>query len=328
MRKHFCGWAAVCAVLAIAGTTARAQEVPQGYVPPLGWYATLDTLILNRSIKDTALMIDSATGKTLFDASKVLEFGPKPAPSFTLGKILDDTLSVEASFLGCYGWHARGWTALDGVNGPTAQLPFPNLFLPFAGGETQSYEYRSDMTNIDLSLRQRLGNGFSALYGFHYLNLTENFSGTLNDATGAFFGDYRTRTSNNLYGLQLGGEYTRWFGNMFNITFHGKASLDGAYEKQGTNGSFLSGPFYTPDGRTATIGKVAYTAQTGIRTSLQLTDRLALRTGYQVMWIGGVALAPNQAIRNDWIFPNAAAGISSGSALFMHGALVGLEYVW
>jgi hypothetical protein len=56
-----------------------------------------------------------------------------------------------------------------------------------------------------------------------------------------------------------------------------------------------------------------------------LTSRLALRAGYQVMWIEGVALLPEQL---DNVDPATGAILDLGGSPLYHGGFVGLRLLW
>ncbi|MGD9719626.1 MAG: hypothetical protein AB7O59_00225 [Pirellulales bacterium] len=52
---------------------------------------------------------------------------------------------------------------------------------------------------------------------------------------------------------------------------------------------------------------------------IQLTDNLALRAGYQLLWVSGVATASDQL---------PATSLDTSGDVFLHGALVGAEAGW
>jgi hypothetical protein len=58
----------------------------------------------------------------------------------------------------------------------------------------------------------------------------------------------------------------------------------------------------------------------------RFTDVWGLRIGYNLAWISGVALAPNQ-----WDFTDtttSGTGVRGAGGLFLHGANLGLEARW
>jgi hypothetical protein len=54
---------------------------------------------------------------------------------------------------------------------------------------------------------------------------------------------------------------------------------------------------------------------------------VTIRTGYQVIFLDGVALAPNNFNANP-AFGNRAVGVNSGDSVTLHGVSTGLEWMW
>lgn len=80
-------------------------------------------------------------------------------------------------------------------------------------------------------------------------------------------------------------------------------------------------PLFTPvnqrDNNTALLGEI------GLFGVYQLTDAIAIRAGYQLMWLDGVALASEQVQTT-----NFATGTDVQGDVFFHGALIGVEARW
>jgi len=71
---------------------------------------------------------------------------------------------------------------------------------------------------------------------------------------------------------------------------------------------------------------VAFCGEIGITAAYNLTDRLALRGGYQLLWLDGVALASQQPILNPPPLLSAATSVGTSGDVFYNGAFIGLEY--
>ena len=81
---------------------------------------------------------------------------------------------------------------------------------------------------------------------------------------------------------------------------------------------------------TATANHAAFASEASLQVKYQLANGLALKAGYEVLWLDGVALAPGQ-IRETYtastIPPNVRAlGVNFGSNILFQGATLGLEY--
>jgi hypothetical protein len=64
----------------------------------------------------------------------------------------------------------------------------------------------------------------------------------------------------------------------------------------------------------------------GLNATWRLNQNWGIRGGYQVYWLEGVALAPDQVLSTD--LANQTGGIDPNGHLFLHGANVGLEAAW
>jgi long-subunit fatty acid transport protein len=67
-------------------------------------------------------------------------------------------------------------------------------------------------------------------------------------------------------------------------------------------------------------------ADLNLSVAYRLTDVFALRAGYNAIWIGGVALAPNQ-----WDFgasTDAGKNLDPTGSIFLNGLSVGLDAAW
>ena len=140
-------------------------------------------------------------------------------------------------------------------------------------------------------------------------------------------GAYTIATSSQMFGPQFGFKTKR--------RWH-KWALEG-WAKATLAGTFLdsdSAPITTASG-----GAFQYRPQTSARDvgvgfvgdinySLvrRLNNRWSLRAGYNLIWLSGVALAPNQF---DFTFTTASGSqLVDGGSVFLHGANLGLEACW
>jgi hypothetical protein len=168
---------------------------------------------------------------------------------------------------------------------------------------------------------------FEWFAGFRYLTLGEdlNIVAQRTVAGGIEEGSYDIRTTNNLYGAQLGARLRR-SGYRFGWETTGKAGLFGndAHERQWVT-DFPNYPL-----RPTTSGSrsgVAFVGEINLSAFYRLTDVWNLKAGYSAMWIEGLALAPDQLDFNFATSPSGNVVYNSG-AMFLHGVNVGLEARW
>jgi hypothetical protein len=235
----------------------------------------------------------------------------------------DDESSWEAEYFGVFGMDAHA----DQSNASSAG-GIPNS-ATFSSQVDAHYRYESSLANLEFNfVRKRESLYF--LVGFRYLLLDEEYrmhgetssgldplpsipaSGQLNPINAPSEIVRTTFTSidpaiNNLIGGQLGLRWRRdndlWF-----------------YEATGKAGVF--GNVYRI-GRDITKGQVAFVSDLNFSAGLHLTDIWSVRAGYNLLWIDGVALAPQQ----EFYFPFLRS-INSDNNIFLQGVNVGLEAVW
>lgn len=174
------------------------------------------------------------------------------------------------------------------------------------------------------------GNGFGTCQslewfcGFRYLNLGErlNISAqrTVNNAVES--GSYNLRTNNNLYGLQIGGRMRRTQGRI-GWEAGGKAGIFGNDSRQSQSVTDFP-DFALRPAVSNSSGTVAFVGETNLTALYRLTNVWNLRAGYNVMWIEGVALAPDQ-LDFDFAAAQGGSGLRNDGGMLLHGVSFGVE---
>ncbi|NLE40178.1 MAG: BBP7 family outer membrane beta-barrel protein [Pirellulaceae bacterium] len=195
----------------------------------------------------------------------------------------------------------------------------------------------------------------SFLAGLRALSLDESFSlsgrGTIRtqdflndtDTTAVTTGDYAVRTYNDLVGLQIGLDML-WRQGFFEM---GVLVKGGAFVNFADMNSSLvstgglddpmanqdlydaSGPYtnvnnrYTQN-REASIRDVAGVAEFGLTAAYQLRKNIVLRAAYDMMWVNGLAMAPEQI--NGQV--GAPGRINNDGLQLLQSLSLGLEVDW
>lgn len=138
---------------------------------------------------------------------------------------------------------------------------------------------------------------------------------------------YRVATSSNLFGGQLGLRGRRTW-DRFSLEGWLKAGLGGAWLSQSAAPitSVLVPNFDYRPGRSAVDTGMGFLSSMNLTMAYRFSEVWGLRLGYNLAWLSGVALAPNQ-----WDFTDTATsgtGVRGAGGLFLHGANVGLEARW
>jgi hypothetical protein len=247
----------------------------------------------------------------------------------------DDGYDLEVSYFQIDGWSSVGDIAPNYL-GPYA--PPPNWLVFMAPGDfvqTTDYPdqhmvwtYATRLYNAELNVRRDLSPRVTVLAGFRWVKLWEDLQGTMPPQRAVPFWD--TKTNNNLYGFQIGGEWKMLNRSRFSIDGLIKA---GIFDNNADETAAVS-IYRTLYWESASTNHAAFLGEVGLRCKYQLTERILLKAGYEAMWLEGVALAPAQITRTtSHAVPVTdvyvqSLGVDSSSGVFFHGATVGLEYAF
>jgi hypothetical protein len=366
-----------------AGILTRGETEPTGAAPAsdcLRWYAEVDALWLMRDYPQNTPLAQTVVldpnfkpvplaGAASLSLGNVTDGAAQPGLRVRLGAYIADCTSVELGYFGLQDW-SRSATLPVG-DPPFARSPFLGSSIIYGN---KSFDtsitagYSSEIHNAEANLRRSFdaGNWNAALLGgFRYFNLSEqlsltglqtfpNIPGGAPPASQTIMEQTRTATDNNLFGAQIGGEVGRsWFDNRFELTASAKVGIFANNENQfTTNAAHL----LTGGGDTVTLaagrGETDFASlyEGAITATARLTPRIALRGGYQALFVQGLTLAPTQlaatgnAIQNSSQLvpgsfmppgvpappgalpaPGTGAGLKATGNVLLHGPFVGLE---
>jgi hypothetical protein len=307
--------------------------------PESGFYAETEVLFLGRGnqSKNQAVVIDldHPSGEGVILTARDFRFPFEPTVRDRLGFRLNECQSFEVGYMGLFEAGSRRTVTGDG-----------NLAIPgdlgvasnvFFGSDDMDITYSSQLQSVELNsvkrceccccddCRARLRCHWREWFaGFRYLRLTEEFnirSTDLQEGTG----NYNIRTSNDLFGAQMGMRWGRSSGRL-GCELTGKTGIFGNACQQRQYVTDFPPPFMLRPLTRSEGGQFAFVGELGVTLRYQLTDIWAARGGYNLMLIEGVALAPDQLD-----FTNTSESgtrlVSTGS-VFLHGVSAGLEARW
>jgi len=307
-------------------------------------YWIVDSVFFQRDNQSTDQIL-AAIGPDAIITTGEPQFAVQPGLRLFRGAVNDCGRGWEIGYLGVWNMFAdleEGGRA--NINGGD---PLSFLVDGFDGRSLARASYLSTLNTAEANLLwrschrgfsrhsaypwERCGNyrrgTFDWLAGFRWAGLDE--AASLQLSGGAFPGpsSYNVRSSTNLFGGQIGGrgrmEWDRWA-----IDGWAKAALAGTAMSQSAD---PIASVYVPDppirpARSATEGGVGFIGDINVNLSYRLNDTWRLRTGYNFLWLTGVALAPNQFDFND--SSTAGTALNGGAGVFLHGANLGLEAAW
>jgi hypothetical protein len=288
------------------------------------WGGYLGAVILQRARPvSTPFVINPVTQQNIIDPAN---FDFPFQGGFDVGAVrYGSWADVEFRYFG-----VNDWDAMQGpVDSPDGfGLPIPGFDPSFFPLTIASW-YASSLNSVELNLRRSIRPRLALLAGLRYVSMRERLSFFVGDQAlenGTIIG---FNANNDLFGLQIGGEGILWRPTArFRVESALKAGVyvDAARSSIGAN-HIGAGGGGDPDvitwwghDHTAFVGDLSFAAV------FQITDHLALRGGYQLLWLSGVAVASEQIHRLN--LADGDVGTNTSHGTFYHGALVGLEGTW
>jgi hypothetical protein len=330
--------------IAMIACAAWATHAPATSAAESETYAVFDTLFLQRDNASTAtpFIVDGDTGAPVINADE-LRVAVAPGIRTFYGKHGCDRVGWELGYVGVYGMFAE-----QAATGSGNLEIAPNLSSQIAGftnGSLARVSYGSVLNSGEANLlltstfkHHPRRSAYAAewirheatidwLAGFRWAGLEEN-AAILVAATPAGGGatQYGVRTSSNLYGAQLGVrgrmEWQRWA-----LEGWMKAAVAGAALSQSQNPLIdgISGFQYRP-ARGAAGSDVGGIFDLSATVTRRLNDTWGLRAGYSMLWLTGVALAPDQFDFSTGA--DAGTSLVADKTIWLQGASLGLEARW
>ena len=295
------------------------------------WTFRADALILHRSSdsdvgiafeEDPLAPGDPDPNAPVFNAGD-FDLGWAAGPRLSLIRCLNECYSVEASWFGIDSWNdSQSFTGGNILLLPSTTPGGNNVAVDPTAPST--FTYGSDLHSAEFNIRSNRTPWLTLLTGFRYVQLQEDVTGTFTTLAlpQESFG---IETDNRLYGTQVGAEMLLLEGGrpwrLDLITKAGLYTNDADVTVRNSAGAFDR----TESEDAAFVGEI------GIGGSYRVSDSLALRSGYQLIWLEGVALAPDQFTTTD-VVPAPGLTVDADSVdyggAFYHGAYVGVEASW
>ena len=297
------------ALVFIAAGTVHAQSTSV-------YRAEGGAVILHRASPDSLVFLrDDTTGEPIANADN-FEFPWKGGVDVSLARRWGHG-EFEVRYFGVDDWLSH--RAIDiSQNVDNGEQP---VFVNSAAAD-----YTSQLHSTEINWREPLTRDIDWLVGFRWVELHEvlTISAEVDDPEFPVpvLVSLPFRTSNYLYGAQVGADAKLW-------DVGGPLSIDAAI-KAGLFGNHADSEFairffdFTLGSVQAEGSHASFLGEIDVAGVYRLTEHLALRGGYQVIWVTGVALPPEQLAN----FLEERSGIDIEGTVFYHGATVGVECNW
>ena len=263
-----------------------------------------------------------------------LDFDEEIGFRFTAAMQLAPGTNAEFSYFGTFNWavnaEVTGAADLFSTFSQFGDVP-PGGFDDTDRSDLQSIEYSTKFDTWEVNYRKRWTavncriQG-SWLAGARFFMLDEDFLFRTSGVTGNL--DYLVTTTNAATGGQVGGDF--WATLIPGLRLGGevKAGIFGVRTEQQT--VIDGGQLVAPTIENLSEEDVAMLAEAGIMMVYRRNDNLTIRAGYQMVFIEGVALAPENFNRQDpFNFSTTRTPfLNHNGNVFLHGFTLGLEWMW
>lgn len=316
------------------------------------YYVQADALFWQRgnSSFDQPLVVTSNNDPVL--TSRDLDFDYDPGLRVTLGVVRGPCGCCSAWEFGFLGLWESGTSAqaFDPDNLNAAGLLGFGVVNGFVNADAMRAEYSSDLYSFEANCVKCLRRDcweacdlgcddccdavvgprncvnrrseIDLLYGLRYVRFEEDFALVSDNLRDQVDARYDVDTINNLYGFQIGARW-REYRNRLGLEAVGKAGIyfNDASQRQSILDQLPSNPVSLRDASDSS-SDVAFLGEVGISLLYELNPSWTLRAGYSLLWLEGVALAPDQLDFN--LVGGDRVDVAGG--VFYHGATVGIEY--
>ncbi|MCE9547572.1 MAG: BBP7 family outer membrane beta-barrel protein [Planctomycetia bacterium] len=188
--------------------------------------------------------------------------------------------------------------------------------------ESGQVRNESKFRNFELNLRQNYSDRLTFLAGFRYIELQDLFGLHYEGiGGGADYEDAAIRTSNHLYGFQLGADGVLWERGDWRLNGWLKAGLYGNAAQHNTEIEISGTPLASIHARESDL---AFVGDLGLRGTRRLGPHLEAYAGYRVMFVDGVALSINQYDSIVEYFNTGTPQMTTNGNPFYHGAEAGV----
>jgi len=290
-----------------------------------------DALFLQRN-EDRGVFL----GATVIPASSTLVdnlssndsgFGLQPGIRMELDYRFDSGAQWQMIYYNVLNWSAGHTITADPTAiGSYAYSPWTQTDALLGGFDRSlGYSYNASLENVEINWLRPRDRGdqwqLDGLLGVRFMQWNDTFN--LNGTDSAAYENIDTECYNYLIGAQVGATLGyQW--KRFHLDLIGKAGLFANFVQQresnlNSSGAMLGG---FPSGfiaytATASSVNMAGVVDLSATLSYQFTPHFSARCGYQLLYLPGLALAPEQL-----------GGFGSGNAAFLHGPSAGIQWEW
>ncbi len=302
--------------LASNWNAANAQILNLGDEPTIdtqsvrsGWSAGGNATYMTRLNPSNVPIINQGTA-ILFSANQ-LDFDFNLGYEAFVAKSFDGGGKLELKFSSLQDVTATASTTI-----PVAGSSFTtNPNTPISGPYVQTTTLDSGLLSGEVNLYIPIGPSSDWSLGFRWIEYDE----TMDSVVSAGNARFMTNVDNHLYGIQTGLDTLLTSNNLYELSIFGKGGVYGNNADQVTSFPDLPVTSQTFD------TDVAAVVEAGFKGKLKITDNIAIDFGYTGLYLGGVAMAPDQLGTHSSVLGGFTSTRLDMSDTFYHGGFAGLS---
>lgn len=334
-------------VLAACGTGRAEEDVwvtdqPKGLMQQMGdiheaaagdgpvWSATVDALMLWQGNIPSVPVFTNDAGSVVLDANDA-EPAMTAGPRFGLQRQIGETHAIEGNYFNVRSFDGGSLTPAAG--GPFVINPALGNLLQFGDIQAGTLATQSQIQSGELNWRTWNGGLINWIAGFRWVewNQQSSIDYAFENPSTANAGTVNlgNTVGNNLYGGQLGADIWLWNdGGPWRVNAVGKAGVfynRAAYSRSIASVSDSAGTLVL-GAPGAKADETSFVGELGVNASYNVTEWLAIRAGYTLFWLSGVATTPDNLLAAD--IAQGTALVNTQGSVLLHGVTTGLEARW
>ncbi|MGE0610503.1 MAG: hypothetical protein AB7O62_25665 [Pirellulales bacterium] len=306
-------------------------------------YTRIDVLLMDRSnprnqpITSQGAPVAGVPGPIVLGTGG-LGFPIQPFGRFLIGAPISHQTAVELSYLGMQNWQSQQFVQSAAGNLFSAYTAFGTATQGLPVGDVdqsvqQGIRYGSRLHNAEFNFVTCIpcshsGRGhWNLVHGFRWIEINERFTYATVGAGGAAVNGSisQVNTFNDLVGYQGGLRWEYDLRPRLHFTVEPKVGVFANFSRMSS--AFNTTAFPATISEFARRDEVAVAADCSALLSYDIKPWLTIRGGYNVMYVGGVALAPENFVPQPLPggFIPRTANVNNTGAILYHGGSVGVE---
>jgi hypothetical protein len=294
-----------------------AETMPNAYCGDAGcnvnWYFNFDAMFLRRE-GDRRFTLSQNN----FLDNADFEFGGR----YTIGKMCDCVNAYEFVYAGPFGWNRSN--DVVGTNIDSRFIDTPSILDDaFNDATSHSQRWNSDLNSVEINRRWWAWDAISTLVGVRYLRYEEQYTLTALRPVAPTSGLYRDDITNDMLGLQIGGDLIYPTSLKTTVSVRGKAALMANFASREVdvfhNGALL---LRNAEDDVDLSGLI----EIGVNGTYQVTPSFGLTAGYEAWFLPAVATVPKQ-------YPfalslSSGTGVRMSDDIVLHGFRLGAQLLY